>query len=144
MQNTTGHPVRLDGCTLHDSMNQAAIAELTLPAGGFAVFARSADPALNGGLPGVAAVFASAWAFRPAATPWRCCADADPSIPSSTAPASPSLARPAWPSIPPRRTPPPTMTGAAGAWARPCTLAPKRRPTAAPPAQPTRPAPDPT
>jgi hypothetical protein len=50
--NTTDTALRLDGCTLVDATagNAEIIERLVIDAGAYALFARSADPALNGGL----------------------------------------------------------------------------------------------
>ena len=51
LHNQTARTVGLDGCVVADAGGgQTAIARLTIPANGYVVFARSADPALNGGL----------------------------------------------------------------------------------------------
>ena len=51
LHNVAGEPLSLAGCSLTDtSTTPTPIEALVLPTGGYAVFARSADPALNGGI----------------------------------------------------------------------------------------------
>ncbi|MEZ4463274.1 MAG: lamin tail domain-containing protein [bacterium] len=57
VRNIADGPRTLTGCLLGDAGATIALPELVVPAGGFALFANSADPALNGGLPAPAAVF---------------------------------------------------------------------------------------
>ncbi|MEZ4463275.1 MAG: lamin tail domain-containing protein [bacterium] len=57
IQNVSAERLRLTGCLLRDSASQAVVGPLVLDPGAYAVFARSANPALNGGLAAVAGVF---------------------------------------------------------------------------------------
>ena len=50
MRNTAGVPLVLDGCTIADSANTRVIGTLDVDIDGYVVFARDADPVVNGGL----------------------------------------------------------------------------------------------
>ena len=50
LHNVTQAPFSLEDCTLTDGTSTAELGDVTIEAGGYAVFGRSADPQVNGGL----------------------------------------------------------------------------------------------
>jgi hypothetical protein len=60
-------PVDLEGCALYDDANDEDVVNtgvpLVVPPGGFVVFAKLADVALNGGVPGVAYAFGGSFSL---------------------------------------------------------------------------------
>ncbi|MCA9545288.1 MAG: lamin tail domain-containing protein, partial [Myxococcales bacterium] len=57
IHNQTDTELDLTGCTIADPVGSVSLDGLRLPADGYMVFARSDDPALNGGIEGVARTF---------------------------------------------------------------------------------------